>query len=76
MRAITEKTFIPISMIGAIIGGAVWLTTIYNTSAANAANIKDLKYQRNSLLLELRIMNSRLSRIEGALGVVTPVKNP
>lgn len=72
---ITEKTLVPLSIIGAcaviLIGGVFWFSQVYSLSHANAQSIseskKDSKDYHKEVLKELKDINTRLSRIEGKL---------
>jgi len=75
---ITERTLIPISLVLAIGGGIIWLTTLYNSSIANAAELRKIKNEmlidrqmimekNDAVLNTLKEINTRLSRIEGKL---------
>ena len=82
MTKITEQTAISVSLLGIIIGCAMWMTTIYNTAEANRYHLElmirskeleatTLKREISRLNSALESINTRLSRIEGSLN-----KNP
>lgn len=45
MKAITEKTAIPISLIIVMIGGIVWLTSVYAKVEANTTELSRVRTQ-------------------------------
>jgi hypothetical protein len=53
----SEKTLIPVSVLGVIFGGAVWLTTIWVRGDANAADLIEFK----------EAVGKKLDRIEDKL---------
>ena len=78
---ITSKTLIPISFVITIVGGAVWLTTIFANVRANAKVIEDIKVkqekvekkineERRALQENLTKMQTKLGNIEGQLSVL------
>ncbi len=71
MKAITEKTLVPISLVVVLIGGIIWLTQIYTTANANSDNIRDIKRMefryRKMLFDRLNSIDRRLAVIEGSL---------
>lgn len=71
VMAITKDYAIHISL-GALLafGGAVWwMSATYATIRINEKNITEIK---STVVTELKSINTRLSRIEGALGVKKP----
>lgn len=75
MSAITGKTMVPISLVVSLLGGGGWLTKVHSTVERNAVAIQEmkteLKDQESDKTRLLREINTRLSRIEGKLGVRT-----
>jgi hypothetical protein len=67
MKTITEKTFIPISLLIVIIGVVVWITTVSGKTDANTKDISDIKIGQQEYNKDLHEINTRLSRIEGKL---------
>lgn len=69
MSQITEKTWVPISVIGALalpaIGLCAWLTTMYNQGIATASELEIVKKSQQSCYLELR---DKISEIQVTLG--------
>lgn len=81
MIKLDDRTYISIPLIisigGAIIGGIVWLTSIYNlaTSAlakadSAASRYESLNSERSDLYKMLNETNQRLSNIEGKLDLL------
>ena len=81
MSKIDDRTYISIplliSLIGSIIGGIVWLTSIYNvaTSALAKADSTAAYYQQindgqSALYKSLSETNQRLANIEGKLDLL------
>jgi hypothetical protein len=80
MKAITENTFIPISLMIILLGGSAFVTTVYNKTEANAnevlvmhAEIKEdqkqyLEDQRQYVKNHAKIMQ-QLARIQERLGI-------
>ena len=78
MNKITDRTVVSLGLVITIIGGVIWLTTIFNQSDANAFSIKEIKLSLkdakhvqaksyNEIIKELRVINGRLIRIEGKI---------
>ena len=71
MNKISEKTLIPLSLLSAIVGGVIWLTTIFDQGRANAQVISEIKdgieELNEKIYIQLQSINTRLSRIEGKL---------
>ncbi|NJM54543.1 MAG: hypothetical protein HC841_00225 [Verrucomicrobiae bacterium] len=70
MPTITEKTLIPLSLVGVLAGGIAWCTKInIAVTSAQAAIIdqkkSDAEYHEKVCAL-LRSIDQRLSRIEGS----------
>lgn len=71
---ITENTFIPISLVLTFLGGVFWLTSVYKTGEANAADIGLMKadsekFQEKILdsLTEVKTQNARMQSTLEAL---------
>jgi hypothetical protein len=56
----------------AVIGFALWLSSISETALANGHSIRKLENNKDTQLMLLRETNTRLSRIEGYLQAVLP----
>ncbi len=65
--AITEKTVIPLGVFVILVGGIVWLTSIYAESHQNAVAISELKLKQDEYNRTVQSIDSRLSHIEGVL---------
>ena len=66
---ITENTLIPVSLIVILLGGVVWLTIMYAQGNANAKAIEQLSQRQDEYTKTVLTIDTRLSHIEGALGV-------
>lgn len=69
MTKLTEKTTISISLMLALLGGVFWLSTIYSQSVANAKALEKISVEQLNYNKNLEAINTRLSRIEGALDI-------
>ena len=74
MKEITERTFIPISLVITLLGGVVWLTTLNAKTDVNLDSFGRVEKKQDAYFLELKEVrkemqetNSRLSRLEGML---------
>lgn len=71
MATIDEKTKIPLfaalSGLVVIIGGIIWLTTIANTSNANAATIETLETRMHGLTIDTAEMKGMIKEIRDIL---------
>jgi hypothetical protein len=79
MRSITEKTLIPISAIGVVVGGVFWLTMLYFQTNANAKALADLSLKQDTDLKAASIKQEEyvniLNRIDTRLAIIeTEVK--
>ena len=72
-NVLSEKTLIPISLVITIIGGVVWLTTLWFRTEAQAQNIAEVKAEQKSLVREVQDNNKevmkKLIELEVKLGV-------
>ena len=77
-QIISENTGISIGLVITLVGGIFWLSTIYFQGKANASAIEAIYQERGERRVEyldtmkslddtLKEMNTRLSRIEGAV---------
>lgn len=69
MKAITENTLIPISLVIVIAVGVVWLATLHAESRGNVESITKVEIKQDQYQRTLDTINTRLSRIEGKLGI-------
>jgi Tfp pilus assembly protein PilN len=71
MPKITEGTLVPLSLVGAslltLLGGAMWLTSMYAQGNASAREIDILKAKHESLATEIHEIKLMLVRIENKL---------
>lgn len=67
MTKLTEQTLIPLSLVGSILGGVIWLSVIYYKSEATARDVDQLK------LYQLEVIH-KLSRIETKLELIEKQK--
>jgi len=68
-NVLSENTLVPISFVVFVIGGMVWLTTIYAQGSANQYEIEKLRSHDGLILDKLDDIQKRLSRIEGHLEI-------
>ncbi len=71
MKAITETTLLPISLVIVVIGGIVWLTSLYAKTDESFKAIARLESSQDAYYRNLQEISTRLSRIEGKLGINT-----
>lgn len=64
---ITENTTINLTVMCALIGGILWLTTIYSVAVKAAEDIVELKAEREVLRQDVKEIKQALGRIEGKL---------
>ena len=72
MTKITEKTWLPISLVSALggagIGGVIWLTTMYNLGVANASAITSIESKhevlKDSLIEKLDLIHRDISELK------------
>lgn len=69
VRAVTEGTLLPISLVIVFMGGVVWLTTLYAKTEANAAALQKIEFKQDQYLQNLEKILQKLNRIEGKLGI-------
>lgn len=74
LKAITEKTYIPISLVIVFMGGVVWLTNLHaNVGELKShqgdykAELREIKSDIKSMSKNIQEINTRTSRIEGKL---------
>jgi hypothetical protein len=64
---ITENTTVNLTVLGAFLGGVLWLTAIHSIASKAADDILDLKTERSELRKDIAEMKQALARIEGKL---------
>lgn len=64
---ITENTTINLTVMCALIGGILWLTTIYSLAVNAAEDVVELKVERDVLRKDIQEIKQSLARIEGKL---------
>lgn len=69
LMQISEDTLLPISLVIVLVGGVFWLSSAYSQISANAADIADIKQERETLTAVVSRIDRRLSRIEGRLKI-------
>ena len=67
MEKITEKTLVPLSLLGAMVGGIFWLTSMYNQTLANTESVKEIIKKQDSYSEDLHLIKMELSEIKGEL---------
>lgn len=70
--AITEKTFVPISLVISITGGIIWLSAMWFKTEASAAEIEKVK--TDLAVLKFDVVD-RLARIETKIDEIKEVEN-
>lgn len=66
---ITDQTGISIGLVLSFIGGVLWLSEMHAETIANAKALQEISEQQTEYNHNIIEINTRLSRIEGALGV-------
>lgn len=69
MQAITENTVLPLSLVGVLFGGIVWLTQIHYTAEAAVENTNKNRRNVETIQIYMQSIDRRLSRIEGKLNI-------
>ena len=68
---LTRRTLVPVGFVMTMFGGVAWLTALYSSTVANAAEISELKQSHEKLVEKLVQQNEqmidRLGRIEERL---------
>lgn len=64
---ITENSTINLTVLGAVVGSLIWLTTIYAVASKAADDIVELKSERDTLRKDIAEIKQSLARIEGKL---------
>lgn len=64
-----ESTYVSLGLLVAVIGFTAWLTVLYAQTDANAKTLIQVSEQQTEYTRNLQLINMRLSRIEGKLGV-------
>lgn len=67
MSKITEKTLIPLSLLAIIIGGVIWLTTMYSQGTANAESIRDIRSDNKGIQKMFLEIKEDIGIIKGIL---------
>jgi hypothetical protein len=61
---LSEQTLIPLSLVGSIIGGVVWLSVIYYKSEATAKDVDQLKSYQLEVIQRLSRIETKLEHLE------------
>jgi hypothetical protein len=61
---LTEQTLIPLSLVGSIVGGVVWLSVIYYKSEATAKDVDQLKSYQLEVIQRLSRIETKLEHLE------------
>lgn len=80
MKAVTEKTLIPISLVITILGGVVWFTTLWARSESFATELAEVKAEQKTMRQDTQTMLEsfnktnleivkQLGKIEGRLDI-------
>lgn len=65
---LTEQTLIPLSLVGSIIGGVIWLSVIYYKSEATAKDVDQLKQYQLEVISRLSRIETKLEHLEETKG--------
>lgn len=83
MTKISEKSYVSIGVVVIIIGGVMWLTTLFSkvnaqseAMAAQVDEIKQLKETQRDYNKTVESIDRRLSRIEGRMDDIRPIRRP
>lgn len=69
VRAITESTLLPLSLVVMLSGGIMWLTTIHNKTQDLEKSMDRIEIKQDQYNNSLSEVLRKLSRIEGKLGI-------
>jgi hypothetical protein len=61
---LSEQTLIPLSLVGSIVGGVVWLSVIYYKSEATAKDVDQLKSYQLEVIQRLSRIETKLEHLE------------
>jgi len=64
-----EKTLVPLSLVVVFVGAIFWLSTVFAQVRVNGERLKVLSDDQRVYLGTVRIIDRRLSNIEGRLGI-------
>jgi hypothetical protein len=66
---ISEKTLLPISLLGLVISAAIFVDRASAKAEAALEKAQEATQQNTEYVKTLNLINTRLSRIEGRLGI-------
>ena len=69
LKKLSEDTLIPVSFMVVLAGGIFWLSSMYSEVKANTTSVDELKKTNEAYMKTVQSIDTRLSRIEGKLGV-------
>lgn len=69
IKLITKHTAIPLGLLIAFVTGIAWIVTLNAKSEETSKNVERLEMKNDQYVQTLDEINSRLSRIEGKLGI-------
>ena len=64
MTKLTEQTLIPVSLVGSILGGVIWLSVIYFKAEATAKDVDQLKQYQLEVIHKLSRIETKLELLE------------
>lgn len=64
---ITENTTVNLTVVSALVGGILWLTTIHSIATKASDDIVDMKSEREEIRKDIVEIKQSLARIEGKL---------
>lgn len=65
IKAITDKTMIPLSFVVIIISGAIWITTLSNKTEANTNTIETYVKKLDKIIQDLGYIKGKLGIRDG-----------
>lgn len=66
---LSEKTLLPLSVVGILAGAIVWATTFYNQGVAQGEEIRSIKEQQTQYSKDLMDVKNDLAYIRGILEI-------
>ena len=75
IKSITEKTLVPITMVIAVLGAALWLSNIYFLANNNAENINDLQSRVEAFVNANSDLIERFAKLETKIDILIDKNN-
>lgn len=67
MESLTEKTLIPISLVIIILGGVVWLTSLYSLAESNLRDVRILQAKQDTYFEQMSKIREDIAKIKALL---------